>query len=166
MKVSLLLVLSVTTLLACGDDTSSGGAGGDGGAGGSGAASTGGGSTGGGSTGGGGAGGGDTGGGDTGGAGGSAACIDSSGFEYGMGPNAEPECLTVATAASFCGFGSDDAICDFSVMCGISEDTGQCEINCEQGSSSFCNEPADVDCVISAYCANDCAALMACDFIL
>lgn len=100
------------------------------------------------------------------GAGGAASCIDTSGLEYAEGMQGEPACLTFQSASGFCGFSSDDALCEFSVSCGVSPDVGQCSINCEQGSSSFCNAPEDVDCVVAAFCADDCAALMLCDFIL
>lgn len=97
---------------------------------------------------------------------GGGACIDTSALTYGEGPTGEPECLDGPSANTFCGFGSDEAICNFSVSCGISEDVGQCKINCEQGSSSFCNPPEAVACVVEAVCAEDCAALKGCNFIL
>lgn len=57
-------------------------------------------------------------------------------------------------------------MCDCAVQCGTSSDLGQCQINCEQGSSSFCNGPTAVACVVDALCTDDCAALAACNFIL
>lgn len=160
---SLVVAFSIL-LVACGDDTGSGGSGAGGGAGGD---PTGGAPMGGQSEGGGGASGGAApGGGGVGGGVGGGACVDTSGLTYGPGPTGEPGCLDAASATAFCGFGSDEAICNFSVGCGVSRDLGQCQINCEQGSASFCNDEAAVQCVVDAYCADDCTALDACTFIL
>ncbi len=145
-------------LFACGDDAASGGTGAGGDP--SGGAPVGGESAGGAS------GGAAPGGGGAGGGSGGGSCVDTSGLTYGRGPSGEPSCLDVPSANAFCGFGSDEAICSFSVACGVSSDLGQCQINCEQGSSSFCNDEAAVQCVVDAYCADDCAALSACTFIL
>jgi hypothetical protein len=149
-------------LLACGDDASSGGAGASGGGDGGGSDPMGGAPAGGDNAG--GASGGST---VDGGAGtGGGSCIDTSGLEYGPGPTNEPGCLTTESANTFCGFGSDEVICNFAVSCGMTKNLGQCQINCEQGSSSFCNDEAAVDCVVSAVCSDDCDALAACTFIL
>lgn len=76
-------------------------------------------------------------------------------------------CLTFDSASEICGFDSDEAICEFAVGCGFSTDTvGQCKINCEQGSSSFCNDMTKTTCVIDSFCTQDCAKLATCDFIL
>lgn len=161
MTMRLFAVSSLLLVLACGDDSSSGG-GATGGSSPQGGNGTGGGATGAGDT-----GGAATGGAATGGAGtGGGACVDTSALAYAPGAGMEAECLTFESASSFCGFSSDDAVCNFAVQCGTTTDLGQCQINCEQGSSSFCNGPADVDCVVAALCADDCAALAACDFIL
>lgn len=152
---------ALVVLVACGDSGTGGsGAGGSPGTGGEpagGESVAGGGGSDGGSGGAGPAGGGEVGGG---------ACLDTSRLVYGPGPAGEPSCLDVPSANVFCGFGSDEEICEFSVSCGHSEDLGQCKINCEQGSSAFCNDMASVDCVVAAYCSEDCEALAACTFIL
>ena len=158
---SLIVVALVVT--ACGDDGGSGG--GEGAAGGSGGGDAGG-PSGGGMGGGSGAGDATGGCGAAEGGGGGGSCIDTRGFTYVPHKDGSPECLDVPSASSFCGFDSDEAICGFSVECGISKDIGQCKINCEQGSSSFCNPPEAVACVVAAYCADDCDALAACPFIL
>jgi hypothetical protein len=160
-KIGLATLLAL--LAACGDSDSTGGTGGGGsdlGGAGEGGAS------GGGPPAAGGAGGEAQGGNGVGGGEGGAACVDTSELTYGEGPTGEPECLDVPSANAFCGFGSDEAICTFSVECGNSKDLGQCQINCEQGSSSFCNDPAAVACVVDAFCSEDCDALAACPFIL
>lgn len=164
-RVSTVIALALV-VAACGDDGGSGG--GEGAAGGAGGGDAGGPSDGG--TGGGSGAGDATGGGGAaeggGGGGGGGSCIDTSGFTYVPHKDGSPECLDVPSASSFCGFDSDEAICGFAVECGISKDVGQCKINCEQGSSSFCNPPEAVECVVAAYCAEDCDALAACPFIL
>jgi hypothetical protein len=77
-----------------------------------------------------------------------------------------PECLTFESASALCGFSSGNEVCDFAVACGITSDVGQCQINCEQGSASFCNSPEMVDCLIASVCAEDCDAAAACGVIL
>lgn len=161
-----LVVAFSTLLLACGDDTGTGGSGAAGGAGGGAGGDSTGGAPVGGQSAGGASGGAAPGGGGVGGGAGGGACVDTSDLTYGPGPTGEPGCLDTASANAFCGFGSDEAICNFSVGCGVSTDLGQCQINCEQGSSSFCNDEAAVQCVVDAYCADDCTALDACTFIL
>ena len=155
------LALALVLLAACGDSGTGGsGAGGGPGAGGEpagGESVAGGGGTGGGAGGTEPAGGGEVGGG---------ACYDTSRLNYGPGPTGEPSCLDVPSANAFCGFGSDEPFCTFSLGGAHSDDLAQCHINCEQGSSSFCNDMASVVCVVAAYCGDDCDALAACTFIL
>lgn len=152
-------LLVATVVFACGDSASSGGSSAGGSpAGGSpaGGAAAGGSSAGG--------AGGQGQGGAGGGAAGGGSCVDTSALGYEQ--RTEGMCLDNASANVFCGFGSDGAICEFSVGCAISSDLGQCQINCEQGSASYCNDEAAVACVVDAFCAGDCAALSACPFIL
>ena len=156
-------VLTVS-LLACGDSSGSGaGAAGGGGSdsgGAGGAAESGGGGA---ESGSGGAGGAASSGG--GGAGTGGACFDPGPLEFAPAMG-NPECLTFEAASALCGFSSGNEVCDFAVACGITSDVGQCQINCEQGSSSFCNSPTMVDCLIASVCAQDCDALAACGVIL
>lgn len=164
------LSVILLSVVACGDDDGdSSGAGATGNAGG---ASAGGAAPGGAASGGEGGGGdggsasGGNGGASNGGAGGESACYDPGPLELGPGPNGEPSCLTFGGASDLCGFESDDSICEFSVGCGASTDLGQCQINCEMGTTVQCYALADADCIIAAMCADDCAALTACGFIL
>lgn len=159
----------VLSVVACGDDDGgSSGAGAAGNAGGAASGGAGGVAAGGSASGGDASGGNASGGGGaaSGGAGGESACYDPGPLEFGPGPNGEPSCLTFGGASALCGFESDDSICTFSVGCGASFDLGQCQINCEMGTTVACYEQADADCLIAAMCADDCAALVACGFIL
>jgi hypothetical protein len=162
-----LLSVALLSVMGCGDDE--GDSPGTGAAGNSGGASTGGAAPGGAGSGGDGgasSGGAASGGAANGGAGGESACYDPGPLEFGPGPNGEPSCLTFAGASDVCGFESDGSICTFSVGCGASTDMGQCQINCEMGTTVNCYAQSDVDCIIAAMCADDCTALTACGFIL
>ncbi|MDI3284494.1 hypothetical protein [Polyangium sp. 15x6] len=156
----LLFMVTAVSLAACGDDKTGGdggaGPGGSGGSGGSGGGSDGGGGTGG------QGGGSSTGGGSAaGGSGGGSACAIPAGVEYNdMG------CLTYTGAAALCGFPSDGTACELAVSCMASTDEGQCNINCEMGTTIKCYKEADVQCLVSAVCAGDCDALKACGFVL
>jgi hypothetical protein len=78
----------------------------------------------------------------------------------------EKGCLTFQGASALCGFSSDETICELAVSCGQSPDLGQCQINCEMGTTVNCYAEADVACLAQAACAADCDALEACGFIL
>jgi hypothetical protein len=76
-------------------------------------------------------------------------------------------CLTFASASEICGFNSDGAICALSAGCGLSDDEGQCKINCEMGATVSCYTQADVDCLYqAAICDALCPDLSACGWIL
>lgn len=78
----------------------------------------------------------------------------------------EKGCLTFKGASALCGFSSDEQICETAVTCGLSSDLGQCQINCEMGTTVECYAEADVACLAQAACAGDCTAMEACGFIL
>ncbi len=85
-------------------------------------------------------------------------------FEAGEGGE---QCLTYEGASRVCGVSSDEAICTFAVSCGGSGgDVGQCQINCEMGTTIGCETTEMVACVLSAFCGADCDALTACGFVL
>jgi hypothetical protein len=75
-------------------------------------------------------------------------------------------CLTFASASDVCGFASDGTVCTLARTCGQDPDDGQCKINCEMGTTVSCYKMADVDCLLAATAASDCAALAACGWIL
>jgi hypothetical protein len=75
-------------------------------------------------------------------------------------------CLTFASASQVCGFQSDGSICAFSIGCNNSTNMGQCQINCEMGTTVMCYSAKDVDCLRRAEAARSCAALIACNWIL
>ena len=75
-------------------------------------------------------------------------------------------CLTFDGASALCGFSSNGSICETSLTCGSSTDEGQCQINCEMGTTVNCYEAGDVQCLVDAACADDCNALAACGWIL
>ena len=77
----------------------------------------------------------------------------------------ENGCLTYASASKLCGFDSDDSVCAQKLSCEGGDD-GQCKINCEMGTTVNCYKLADVECLLSAVAAHDCAALAACHWIL
>jgi hypothetical protein len=95
------------------------------------------------------------------GAGGGASCSEPTPLYDAKG------CLNFMSASAICGFNSDKKICTFAVGCGFSTgDVSQCGINCEQGSSSFCNDATKTQCILDATCAKDCTKLAGCGFIL
>jgi len=71
-------------------------------------------------------------------------------------------CLTFASASELCGFQSDGGICGFSVGCSNSTNMGQCQIDCEMGTTVKCYSAKDVDCLRQAAAARSCTALTAC----
>jgi hypothetical protein len=74
-------------------------------------------------------------------------------------------CLTFASASRVCGVNSDDSVCALRVSCQGGDD-GQCKIDCEMGSTVSCYKMADVQCLLNAVAAHDCAMLAACGWII
>jgi len=103
----------------------------------------------------------------TGGAGGHGAGMDASSTDSGSTVMLnDAGCLTFASASEVCGFASDGGVCAFSIGCGNSTNMGQCQINCEMGTTVMCYSAKDVECLRQAVAARSCTALAACNWIL
>ena len=85
---------------------------------------------------------------------------DTSGLPYVDG------CITFEGAKAFCGFGSDEVMCTFAATCRTDGDIGQCQIDCEMGTTMGCIGPADIQCIIDAVEAQSCDDLKGCAFKL
>ncbi|MBI5549131.1 MAG: hypothetical protein HY901_35040 [Deltaproteobacteria bacterium] len=75
-------------------------------------------------------------------------------------------CLTFRSISQLCGYDSDESICRFSFSCNASSSVGQCQINCEMGSTLRCYGPTDIVCIQDAFAAEDCNAFKACGWVL
>ncbi len=82
-------------------------------------------------------------------------------------PDLDPEydaddCLTFGGANDVCGDAQGD-VCQFLVGCGLSDDAGQCSIDCTMTTTIACLTDVDVTCLTEATCAEDCDAARACN---
>lgn len=85
-----------------------------------------------------------------------AACFEDLDPEYDT-----DGCLTFGGASDVCGDAQGD-MCQFLVACGLSDDAGQCSIDCTMTTTIACLTETDVTCMTEATCADDCDAARAC----
>jgi hypothetical protein len=85
--------------------------------------------------------------------------------DAGFVPFNDAGCLTVEGASQFCGFSSNEQVCNFSVSCETSSSLSQCKINCEMGTTVRCYMASDVVCIGNAVQNASCTDFNACNWI-